>query len=522
MSAAQKKTKQDSDGLDFRKSMNSKSKKSDSSKRMGKITAITAAVVALLFVFSLLINSDYFRQKFAALTIDNVKYTITDFNYYYENVYIQYNNAMSGYGDLGGSMLPSKDAPLKSQIYDAETGETWSDFFEKMALEQMIADNKILVEAQKAGYQLPDEDKTEMEKEIENLKGMGYASGFSNFSDYLRQAYGKSMTEAAYKKNVERSYLLNSYVTYLRDSYQYTPEEIETYYNENKDLFDTFTFRYFLVNAAELNEADYPDEASYEAAKAEAVKAAGVKAEEYASKITDDQSFVDAAREYDPETYKEDSASERVYKGELLGAVYGDWLRDEGRKSGDVSTFEMTNGYYVVMYKDRDNNHYPTVNVQQILVQQKTVNESEIPADDDGTAYDEAVATAKKTAEDTANKIYEEWLGGGATQEKLTELMTSYSTEISTADSKLNENVYKNQLPADVSSWLYDTARKPGDHAVIYAEGTGYYILNYVGTGKQYSDILSDTKKRDDMLQAWKDSLTGSEPKMTWLMALTK
>jgi hypothetical protein len=423
-------------------------------------------------------------------------------------------------GGFGSSMLPSRDTPLKSQIYDEETGETWSDFFEKAALEQMKEDNKIYVAAMKANYRLPEEDRAKMEAEIENLRAMGYTSGFSNFNDYLRSAYGKSMTEEAYRKNAERSYLINSYIDHVKESFSYSPEDIESYYNENKHLLDTFTYRYFLVSA-DVNRDDYPDESSYESAKAEAVKAAGAKAEEYAARITDEQSFIDVAREYDPEANKDDDATKRVYKGELLGAIYGEWLRDEARKTGDVSTFEMANGYYVVMFLARDDNHYPTVNVQAVLVKQAAVNENTLPADDDDTAYEEAAAANKKIAEDAVNTIFKEWLDGGATQEKLAELMETHRLEISAEESKLYENVYKNQLP-DIDNWIYHPDRKPGDHTVLYVDSVGYYILNFVGFGKQYSDILSDTKKRDKDLRDWKTSLPGGELKTTWLMALTK
>lgn len=522
MSAAQNKSKHNSDGFDIGKTNSKNSKKTDSSKKTARIAIITVAAVAVLFLGSLFVNSDYFRQNFAAVKIDNVKYSITDFNYYYENVYMQYYQAVSGTGDLGSAMLPDRETSLKNQIYDQETGETWAEFFEQMAFEQMKADNKIYLEIQDAGYQLPADEVSKLDTDIENMKTMGYASGYTKFDDYLKAAYGKSMDEATYRKNAVRTTLISSYTNYKRESFVYTPDQIEAYYNENKDIFDTFTYRYFLVNGPEVNEADYADTAAYDTAKAASVEEAGVKAGEIAAKITDEQSFIDAAREYDPETYKEDSASERVYKGELLGSIYGDWLRDESRQSGDVTTVKMTNGYYVVFFKSRDNNHYPTVNIQQILVKPEAVDKTQYPEEADSAAYNTAVETAKKAAEDTANKIYQEWLDGGATQDKLTELITSHSTEISAADSKLNENVYKGQMPVDVNSWIYDTARKPGDHTVIYGEPNGYYILSFIGPGKQYSDTLSDTKKRDKDLTAWRDALTGGEPKATWLMTLTK
>ncbi len=522
MSAAQKNTKRNSDGFNIEKSSNKKGKKTDSAKMTARVAIITVAAIAVLFAGSTFINSNYFRQNFAAVTIDNVKYSITDFNYYYENVYMQYYQAMSGTGDLGSSMLPDQNSSLKSQIYDETTGETWSDFFEEMAFEQMKADNKIYLEATKAGYQLPEDEKSQMDDDIAQMKAMGYAYGYAKFDDYLKSAYGNSMNEAAYKKNTERSYLISSYTNYMHDSYEYTQDVIESYYDENKDTFDTFTYRYFLVVGAEVNEEDYPDTTAYDAAKAAAVEEAGVKAKEYAAKITDEQSFIDAAREYDPETYKEDSASERVYKGELLGSTYGDWLRDPSRKLGDVTAIESSNGYYVVFFETRDDNHYTTVNIQQIQVQPDTIDQTQYPEDDNDAAYNAAVEAAKKTAEDTANKIHQEWLDGGATQEKFTELITAHSAEIVVDNSKLNENVYREQMPAEITSWIYDTARKPGDHTVVYNEATGYYIISFIGPGKQYSDLLSETKKRDKDLQAWKDALTGGEPKATWLMTLTK
>lgn len=524
MSAAQDKKKPKSDGFDIGKSNAGKSKTDGSANKTARIAIITTAAIAVLFFGSLFINSNYFMRNFAAVKIDNVKYTVTDFNYYFEYVYMQYYNAVSSMGDMGSSMLPdTANGTLKSQIYDETTGQTWSDFFGDLALEQMKTDNKIYVEATKAGYQLTDDDKTRMEADIESLKTGAVANGYTSLNDYLKLVYGKSMDEATYRKEVERSYLITSYTNYMQESFTYTPEALETYYNENKDTFDTFTYRYFMVTAATVNESDYPDDdAAYQAAKAEAIAAAGVTANAFAAKITDEQTFIEAAREYDPETNKEDSATQRVYKGDLLGSTYGEWLRDASRQYGDVTTIESNNGYYVVFYGSRDNNHYKTVNIQQILVKPETIDKTLYESDTDTTNYDDAVAKAKQTAEETANKIYQEWLDGGATQEKLTELTTTYAAQISAADSVLTENVYKNQMPEAVNSWIYDTARKAGDHAVIYSEAMGYYIIDFVDQGGQYSDTLAETKQRETDLKTWQESLTGGEAKTTWLMTLTK
>lgn len=519
MGASQDKRKSGSGGFSFG---NSNKTKDEKAKATAKTAVITVIVVALLFAGALFINSDFLRQNMAAVTIDNVKYSITDFNYYYQNVYMQYYQSVSGTGDLASSMLPDTQKSLKSQVYDEETGETWAEFFERMALEQMKADNEIYVEAQKAGYQMSEADKKSMEDSIASVQQTAYTYGYTDLGKYLKAVYGKGMDEAAYRKAAERTYLIDSYSNYIHDSYTYTPDQIESYYTQYKDSFDTFTYRYYLVKADDINKDDYSDDTAYQTAKDAAVEAAGVKAKEYADEVKSETDFITGARAYDPETYNEDDSTLRVYQGELLGSTYGDWLKDASRQDGDVSTFKSTNGYYVVYYIGRSDNHYTTVNVQQIVVKPETINESDYAEDEDTTAYDEAVAKAKTTAEETANKILNEWSSTGATQDQMTQLTTNYADQISTDDSKLLENVYKEQLPADVTAWIYDSARKTGDYTMVYNESTGYHILYFVGPGKQYSDVLADSKKRDEDLQAWKDSLTVVEPKATWLMTLAK
>ena len=196
-------------------------------------------------------------------------------------------------------------------------------------------------------------------------------------------------------------------------------------------------------------------------------------------------------------------------------------MRDASRKFGDVSTFKSSSGTYVVLFKSRDNNHYPTANISQILVKPEAIDKSQYANDSSSDAYNAAVAKANPTAKDTASKIYDEWTKGGSTEDQLTQLMTSHATEISTADSKQMTSVYKTQLPKEVNDWLYDPARKTGDHAMLYNADTGYYIVYFEGQGKQYSDVLADKDKRDKDLKSWQDSLTGSDPTTTWLLSLS-
>jgi hypothetical protein len=520
MSAPQDKRKRNVKSSGFGAGNDKRGKEASKAKVTAKAALITVVAVAVLFAAALLLNSEYLRQNFTAVKVDGVKYSVTDFNYYYQNAYAQYYNAMNNSGGFGQAMLPNQNESLKSQVYDEETGETWSEFFKRMALDQIKADNKIYKAATDAGFTLSDEDTTKLNDDIDTLKQNGLASGYTDFGQFLKAVYGKGMTEAEYRQNAERSYVITSYTTHVRDSFQYSSTDLESYYTTNKDNFDTFTYRYFLVSAGSIKDIDYVDEQATSIAKAAAVAATVLKAEEYASTITSEQAFIDAAREYDPETNKEDSATQRIYQGNLLGSVYGPWLRDSARQYGDVTTTKSSNGTYVVYFIGRDDNHYATVNIRQLVVMPETIDPALYASETTDDAYNTAVEKAKQTALDSANKIYDEWTKGGATEDQLTQMTMTYAAEISLDDSQQLLNVYRQQLPEAVSDWLFDPARKAGDYTQIYNETTGYHIIYFEAQDKLYSDYLADKDKRDKDLQAWKDSLTGSDPTTTWLMTI--
>jgi hypothetical protein len=516
MSSSQDNNKRGLDGFGQSKGGSQKDKKNDKAQKTARAAVITVIAVAILFAAALFMNSDFLRQKVTAVSISNVNYTLTDFNYYYKNVYLQYYQNASNAGGLAGGLLPDTKKSLKSQVYDETTGETWAQFFEKAALEQMKSDNQIIVEAQKAGYQLSEDDKKKVDSEMESGKEAAISYGYPDLGKYLKAVYGKGMTEVYYRKALERSHLVDSYTKYVGDSFVYSAQDLEAYYTTNKDSLDTFSYRYFLVTAKSADTAADATQEQIDAAKKEAVTAAGDEAKKIAATITDEQSFINAARSYDPETYNEESASLRSYRGELLGSTYGDWLKDSARKTGDVSTFESANGYYVVYFISRSDNHYATVNAQTILVQPEQIDPNQYA--DDQNAYNAAVEEARKTAESTANSLNDQWVAAGATQDKMTELTQNNLDKISADASKLQENIYRSQLPAEVENWLYDSARVVGDHTVVYSESVGYYIVYFAGPGKQYSDVLAENGKRSEDLKAWKDALPVSDAKKSWLV----
>ncbi|MDR3277653.1 MAG: hypothetical protein LBT12_02680 [Oscillospiraceae bacterium] len=497
-------------------------------KKTAKTAGIIAAVMVVLFAAALFVNSNYIRRHATAVTIGEMKYSAVEFNYYYYDSYMTYANwvysNLSSLGDASAYLPDSK--PWKSQYYDEAAGQTWADFFASMALETMTENARIRTEAKQKGYVLPDEKRAELDKEFADLEEQ-YTGGA--FQKQLVTSYGKGMTVAVYKKINDDLALADAYSEYVEDSFSYTEEALDAYYGEKVDLLDTFTYRYMLINSATVTETDYETTEAYEAAQAEALAVAQSAADELAAGVRSEEDFIAAAKAYGESVYDEESGSAlqyaepastlRYYKGELLGSIYGEWMREAGRKYGDVNTFPLTtgSGVYVVYFIDRSDNEYPTASLRRILITPEAVDSAQYAEDETTDAYDAAVAKALTDAAAKAKTLYDEWVSGGATEEAFIALMADNSSD--TAEEGLYEFVHKKQLANAVDDWLFAPGRKTGDSELTEVsegeqltgeqgtEPTGWYLLYYVGEGQSYHDYLAETGNRAADVTAWNEAL---------------
>ena len=524
MSASKEKRKRQenkSSGVSVKNAREEQNKREN--KKVRTLAIVIAAVVVVLLAAALFINSKYVRRNLTALRINDVNYTVTDCNYYYYTTYFDYMNTVyQNFGDSASALLPDNSRPFGSQIHDEETGETWADFFEQMAMSAMQDDAVVFSEARSVGYQLSAEKQEEMDKQIADMKQtVADAGTFKTYDDYLEAYYGSGMDEESFRRVAEMKYIVDEYSNHVRDSFTYTPDQLEANYQDNRNTFDVFNYRYFLVYAEEVDETLYEgDEAGLEAAEQEAMDAAMEKAVAYMEGIHSEADMIAAARDYDAETFKEDDSTFRAYKGELLGSIYGDWLREDGRKEGDVTTAETTTGFYVVYYISRSDNHYETVNARVLTVEPETVDYSRYADDEDTTAYDTAVKDAEEEAVTRAKTLYDNWTADGASEDAFI-TMFSENSEDDTYEEGYAENICRDQFPGRVDNWLYDPARQPGDHALV-SSGTTQYILYFKGVGRQYSDVISEDKLRTNDYNNWKASIAGTDVRKTWVYALAE
>lgn len=498
MSASQEKKKRREDGFDNVSEKREKRKKQESkTKRTNAVQISIIAVVLLLIVAVFVVNSNLFYTGVSALDIGGTSYTTAQFNYFYNSAYLSF---MTEYGDYASMFGLDTSKPLSSQQYTEEM--TWADYFEQSALDTMKQLTFINDEAKKAGFELSQESKDQVAASIEELKSAYAVYGYNSLDHYLTSNYGKGASVEMVEELVTMSAVASEYSQSVVDGYEYSESELEDYYTENKDTYDFITYRQFFFSGAADDEAGIDEETAMADAKD--------KAEAMAKAATSEETFSDLAyenaAEESKESYEDSEATLYTNQGQNLNSSFSEWLLDSGRVAGDCEAIEASNGYYVIMYVERTDNHYNTRSVRHILIKAE--------ADEEGLFTDEAKAEALAGAEE----LYAEWQDGDATEDSFAALADEHSDDGgSNTVGGLYENIYKNQMVEEFNDFCFDEGRQYGDSGIVYGEASnsyaGYHIMFYVGKGELYSSYIAKSAKQNEDYGAWLEAgLENYEP----------
>ncbi len=533
MSASQdKKTRQE--GLSAKESrLQAQQEELQAKKKLRRKIYIVLAVLVVLVVFVLVFNSNLFYNGTTAMTINGTEYTVADFNYFYANAYWSYVDLMRNtYGDQYYVMfIPDQNMSLRDQVYDSETGQTWAEYFTDMAIENMLQVTMLCDEAEAAEYEMTEDDLDAIEAEMLNLDAYASLNGYPNVASYLVYNFGKGMNEEIYRKNYTLTTLANSYSNYMEDSYTYTDQQKEDHYQEHKDEYDEITFRSYFVqaNIVEDDETTEEDETvDFETAMAEAK----ATADEFVASITDEASFNEYAKELAGDSttvYEDPDATLSTISGANLSDTYKDWLLDSSRQSGDITAIStgdedtgLSNGYYVLYFVGRDDNHYNTVNGYYALSSIDDVSEDDYETDEE---YQDALQEARDAAQTVINDLEEAYTSGDQTYDSFVEACADAYAELSIYG-ELDElgklEVPSADSPSDVvSDWFFSDARQEGDVEELYEEGNGYYYVYYSGQGDLYSNLMADAAMRQAEHETWmNEHMEDYSETTSWAMRL--
>ena len=386
-------------------------------KRFKIVSIVILAAVAVSIVFSIgtsfynrytVLNQTYFR-------VGDHDITRLEYNYYFNNVY---SNYLSMYGSYVSMMGLDTTVDLAEQTYPGNENMTWKDYFDQSAVEQIQQIKAMADEARENGFEYDSsEDMASYETEI----AAQAESASVSESEYYTLMYGDYATPSRIETFVEENLLASAYYNHLVEENQPADDEITAYYEENKNSYDTVTYRsfYFEVDtsageetgseettAAETTTAaeettveettlDTAEETAEETTAEETTAAEEeteteaaseeetgmtdeeiaaamdelkVQADEMAARLEAGEDFEDLCVEYASEDQKENYGGEEdgslTEEGSYYGApsVAADWLFDESRQEGDITVLESEslNRYYVVQFISRQNDEETT------------------------------------------------------------------------------------------------------------------------------------------------------------------
>lgn len=173
--------------------------------------------------------------------------------------------------------------PLDEQSY-SDT-KTWQDFFLDNACTSLLQIESLKSEAEQAGFTMSEEYQEEYDSTVASMADYALQSGFTDKDGngdilaYVQDSYGPAATVESFEQYLYDSYYVTAYSDELYLDLSFTDEEIESYYDENSDMFTAYgiekselpnvNVRHILIQPETDDEGNISDEA-WDTAKSEA------------------------------------------------------------------------------------------------------------------------------------------------------------------------------------------------------------------------------------------------------------
>lgn len=456
-------------------------------KRSSRLYTAVAVIFVVAAIALVVYNSNIIQRRQVALTVGDKEYTAADVSYYYSNAYQNFVNSSNGYMMVAYGMLDTSK-PLDSQTCYLSEEQTWAEYFQEQAVDSIRAVDIALAKAEEEGMTLTEEDMEDFTSTVETLKTQAQSNGYS-YSSYLKAIYGEVMTTGIYEKNLKNDLLASKYNQAYYDTLSVSEDEVNAYYEENKNSYDTVDGAYVQLNATPVDADGETISEPTDEQKSQAMEEAKQAAREILEAYLLGADLEVLASSYEG-TYTSDE--ELTYSS----TVPLEWLFDESRGAGDLEILEDADNSrcYVALFNSRSQNTTPsTYDVRHILI-----TEDSLELADGEEATDEMVLAK-------AEEILAGWDG---TEEGFAALAEEYSTDTgSNTNGGLYEEVYQGTMTDEFEEWCLAEGRKAGDTGIVETS-YGQHIMYFVGASDvPYWYYACEATLLNEQYSAWQDEL---------------
>lgn len=442
-------------------------------KKKNLTIGILVAVVLIVAIVGLAVwkvwdenykdSGEGLRNK-ESITSDNFAIDNAVVTYVFNSTYKQYVTQNSDYITYLGL---NTSASLKNQKYPFSQDTTWFDFFMNQTVATLSQVVYLCEGAKDNGVTLDEKDYAEIDSNIEFLQKQADSSGVL-LNDYISAVYGTGVKEQDVRKYFEHALLASKYYTQVMDSFSYTDEEYDAYYDLNKNdflLVDIMSYTFNSGYTDDMTEEQIAAQNQINKEKADRLAAAKTQSEFEAilTEILSAEETDENTEEVSKETL---TAVEKAYQS---GYAYnnttdqGKWAFAEERAEGDSTVIEGEKAYstYLILktaYRDES----LTKNVRHILL--KTADKSE-------------------EIKQKAQEVLDEFLAGEQTPEAFAALSDQYNEDPgSSSNGGLYENIQLGDMVTEFEDWCFDENRKTGDTGIVETS-YGYHIMYFEGDG---------------------------------------
>jgi hypothetical protein len=475
--------------LDAMKTKDGGKKPIRTGSRLGRILFPVTVVVLVLVLITWIVFATGVPQKIAKpLTIGEYKVGTVEYNYYYANNLGQF----SSMGLIPQTASGRLDLSQKAAF--SEEDETWGDVIARMTRETLQETYMRVDQAKKHNIELNAENQKLIEDAV--AKTLEQSGGEVKANNLLVDQYGPGADIHLLKEIMGRALLSTQFAQDYPQSFEISADEIETYYKEHTDDFDTVSFRSYVFRLPQTEEGE---EAPSEEKKAELLTELKERAEDMLQQVTDEESFVRLLPDYVPEseqdqyTEEPDRTLQTIKKSGFADTDLRDWMFDGERGTGDKTLLEGSNQTFTIAYfisRQQNEVHLPTVH--HILFEA-----------DRETASDEEKAAARAQAEETLKKI--------SSAEDMETIGNQLVEAGEAKESNRFEDVTYGRMVEEFNDWIFDPERESGDTAVVETK-FGYHVMYFEHFAEDpvwYQDV--DKELREQQFQKEMDELKASD-----------
>lgn len=456
-----------------------------------------------------------------AVTANGKTYSVAEYNYYYSSFYYSYMQQSyqydSYYGEGYGAAFTGfdyKTAPDKQYITD-DNGQKmlFSDYFHQLTVNAVEQYSYFSAKAYEAGLVLDEDDYKSIEENKSNLISTAEQYGMTA-DELLVQQYGAGMNSYVFNNIVVEQIMAQKYQEYVNKdiSDKITDEELEKQYSSNPSDYDYVNLRAFRLPV----DTDSEGKSNVEEQKK--------KAEEFMGKVKDESSFLEAAKQADPQNFSKDVNSlipnaDYATLVQYLGEDAAKWSFDASRKNADMRIINTERYIYVLfVVSSAKRNEEKLPSVRHILVSFDGEQEA---TDETVTNPDGSKVLTKDEASALAEKYLAEYKRGKKTEEKFAALAEKYSEDTASlkggqsgTEGGLYANIRRGAFVTEFENWAYDETRKPGDTGIIET-AYGFHIMYFVGTAEEedWKSVIRNelaSEKTDEYMHKLSEQYEGS------------